>query len=529
MYKKFNVNGVCYPHKHYMVDLHERLQEIKIMVDNGDYFVISRARQYGKTTTLRALKEYLTPDYAVIFMSFQKMSSAKFRDEYAFSRAFARDFKKKAEMEIEETDPGIDSLLEMERQWKEETEAFDLSELFESLSNICMSVSKKIVLIIDEADQASNHQVFLDFLGQMREYYMNREDTAAFHSVILAGVYDIKNLRMKIRPDTEHRYNSPWNVSADFDVDMSFSTENILTMLRDYEKDHHTGMDMNKMAAELHACTGGYPYLVSCLCKKLDERAAEWNMENLRMTVRDLLRERNTLFEEVIKNIRNNQEFSNLTEQLLVHGANVVFERSNPTIDLGVMFGILTEKDGKTVVSNVIFETLILNYFTSVRATNALINSEYIEKMQYLHDGRLNMEKIIRKFAAFMKSEYRKEDGAFVERQGRLLFLGFLRPIINGTGYYAVEPQTRENRRMDIQIFYGQEEFVVELKIWRGTAYEQKEYNQLIDYLEAKGLKQGYMISFSGNETKPREDHWVLYRGHEIFEAVVECGSKESE
>ena len=109
------------------------------------------------------------------------------------------------------------------------------------------------------------------------------------------------------------------------------------------------------------------------------------------------------------------------------------------------------------------------------------------------------------------------------------MFLGFLRPIINGTGYYAVEPQTRENRRMDIQIFYGQEEFVVELKIWRGTAYEQKGYNQLIDYLEAKGLKQGYMISFSGNETKPREDHWVLYRGHEIFEAVVECGSKESE
>lgn len=90
--------------------------------------------------------------------------------------------------------------------------------------------------MIDEADQASNHQVFLDFLGQMREYYMNREEMSAFHSVILAGVYDIKNLRMKIRPDTEHRYNSPWNVGADFDVDMSFSTENIHMNCQNYQK-----------------------------------------------------------------------------------------------------------------------------------------------------------------------------------------------------------------------------------------------------------------------------------------------------
>lgn len=59
-----------------------------------------------------------------------------------------------------------------------------------------------------------------------------------------------------------------------------------------------------------------------------------------------------------------------------MNGANVVFERSNPVIDLGVMFGILAEKDGKAVISNVIFETLILNYFTSVRATGALINTE---------------------------------------------------------------------------------------------------------------------------------------------------------
>ena len=59
MSKIFNTTGVCLPEKHYMVDLTSRLEKIKKLVDNGDYFVINRARQYGKTTILRALAQFL--------------------------------------------------------------------------------------------------------------------------------------------------------------------------------------------------------------------------------------------------------------------------------------------------------------------------------------------------------------------------------------------------------------------------------------------------------------------------------------
>ena len=54
----FNVNGDCKLGLHYMVDIRAKLDEIKEMVDRGDYFTINRARQYGKTTTLRALGRY---------------------------------------------------------------------------------------------------------------------------------------------------------------------------------------------------------------------------------------------------------------------------------------------------------------------------------------------------------------------------------------------------------------------------------------------------------------------------------------
>ena len=45
----------------------------------------------------------------------------------------------------------------------------------------------------------------------------------SFKSVILAVVYYIKNLKKRVRDDSEIRYNSPWNIAVNFSVDMSFN------------------------------------------------------------------------------------------------------------------------------------------------------------------------------------------------------------------------------------------------------------------------------------------------------------------
>lgn len=522
MGKKFNINGVCYPDKHYMVNLESRLEQVKAMVDEGDYFVINRARQYGKTTLLRALRNYLRSEYLTVSMSFQKMSTAKFLDEFAFARAFANDFIQKslqAAMGDEESTAAILKL----RIDCEAIPSLDLTDLFEKLSLFCQSAGKKVVLMIDEVDQASNHQVFLDFLGQMREYYLNREEQTTFHSVILAGVYDIKNLRLKIRPDEAHRYDSPWNVAVPFEVDMNFSPKDITTMLQEYETEHQTGMNLRQIAEELYRYTGGYPYLVSCLCRQIDKSGQEWSQQNIRLTVRDLLKDRNTLFDDVIKNMQNHPSFASLVERVIVDGAEILFEINNPDIQLGYMFGILKEADGKVAVSNVIFETLIYNFLISMHTISALTDSDYVIKAHYIEDGKLNMRKVVDRFSDFMLSEYRKEDGSFLEHQGRLLFLSFLRPIINGVGHYAVEPQTRQNRRMDIQVFYGAEEYVIELKMWRGEVYEQKGYEQLADYLDARNLKEGYLISFCTSSSRNSGSDTIQCRGHELYEVIVKC------
>lgn len=49
-----------------------------------------------------------------------------------------------------------------------------------------------------------------------------------------------------------------------------------------------------------------------------------------------------------------------------------------------------------------------------------------------------------------------------------------MKPIINGVGNSYVEAETRSRERMDLVIDYRGEQFIIELKIWRGNAYNER-------------------------------------------------------
>ena len=49
---------------------------------------------------------------------------------------------------------------------------------------------------------------------------------------------------------------------------------------------------------------------------------------------------------------------------------------------------------------------------------------------------------------------------------------------------------------------YCGEQFIVELKIWRGNEYHQRGERQIADYLDFYHQKEGYLISFNFNQKK---------------------------
>ena len=529
MTRYFNTEGLCRPDEHYMVRLDGRLASIKrMLVDRKKYFVINRGRQYGKTTTLAALEDYLKGDYIVVSLDFQGMGSDKFADAPTFSRAFAKMLIRAFKIS------GIDELgvlLEPLAGFAEKHDS-SLDDLFEYLSDLCKNSPRPIVLMIDEVDSAGNNRVFIEFLAMLRQYYLNRDKTPIFHSVILAGVYSIKNLKLKLRPESEHQYNSPWNIAADFDIDMEFSADQIEEMLREYETDHQTGMDIRTIAEEIYAYTSGYPVLVSSICKCIDEKMAvkygfkdlkaAWTKEGVEKAVEVILKESTLLFESMAKQLDTYGELDKIIEDIIYCGKRIPFSLEEKSINLGAMFGFLKNENGHVAVANRMFEMCLLNMFMAREAIKSEVYARGgSDRIGFIKNAMLDMDLVLKKFVEYFNEVYGEKDMNFIEKYGRKFFLLYLKPIINGTGNYYIEAQTRDERRTDVIVDYLGEQFIVELKIWHGEEYNERGEEQFTDYLEYYRKDKGYMLSFNFNKNKKVGVSEIRVGEKTIVEAVV--------
>ncbi len=114
-----------------------RLAQIReLFVDRGKYFVINRGRQYGKTTTLMALEEYLRDSYTVIAMDFQMLSTANFADEPAFVIAFIEYMEDLFFMD-DELANAVDAFVLADLTALKNMERVTLDKMFRCLSRIC--------------------------------------------------------------------------------------------------------------------------------------------------------------------------------------------------------------------------------------------------------------------------------------------------------------------------------------------------------------------------------------------------------
>lgn len=392
MSKTFNVNGICYPDEHYMVNIDSKLAAIKQLVDAKKYFVINRARQYGKTTTLNMLVKYLADKYTIFFISFEGLGETAFESESSFCNTICELLYDTVIYEEVPTidDPVKQIILDSVKQNKAE----DMLSLSNLISNICKSAEIPVVLIIDEVDQASNHKVFIDFLGMLRSKFLKRSTRPTFQSVILAGVYDIKNLKHRIREDNDHQMNSPWNIAADFSVDMSFTKEDIASMLNEYKKEHTCTIASNEIAELIYEYTSGYPYLVSKICKLIDESCnRNWTKQGVLDAVKILLKEANTLFDDLRKKITDYPELKAMLYAILFQGESYPYNPDNFVMDIGTMFGFIKEKDGQAVISNRIFETRLYNLFLSEELTNSVIYQSG-EVMSITKEAKSNWQNI---------------------------------------------------------------------------------------------------------------------------------------
>lgn len=312
---------------------------------------------------------------------------------------------------------------------------------------------------------------------------------------------------------------------------MSFSTQDIAGMLKEYKNDYHTGMQIKEIAQLLYDYTSGYPFLVSKLCKLMDEdissekdsKSAAWTKQGFNEAVKMLLEEKNTLFDSLNQKLESFPELNAMLQSLLFTGKNIAYNLDEPSIEIAAMFEFVKNQNKSLAIANRIFEIRLYNlYLTSAEIQGSDIHkTSLLDKNQFLVDGKLNMRLILEKFIIHFNDLYGNCNESFLEEEGRRYFLLYLRPIINGIGNYYVEARTRDFRKTDVIVDYNREQFIIEMKIWHGNEYNSRGEQQLVEYLNYYHQNKGYLLSFNFDKKKQIGIREIVIGNKTLVEAVV--------
>ena len=522
MAKRFNTTGTCFPQRHYMADVSAKFDVALKLVEYGEYFAINRPRQYGKTTMLYMLSDELrkSDEYIVFNTSFEGLGDAIFNDEKTFASGFVSVLGRYATVYA----PNLVNWIN-----EQSIKVDSLKILSDFITELVIKADKKIILLIDEVDKSSNNQLFVSFLAMLRNKYLERSSFPTFHSIVLAGLYDVKSLKLKLRPNEEAKYNSPWNIATDFNVVMELQPNEIVPMLEDYAAEQNVSMNTEGVAHALFYFTSGYPFLVSAMCKIVDEDIMPlkseriWTEFDIETAANKMIKSEHSItnFDTLIKNLENSPELYDLIYRLVIENEYIPYNLHAPVINFALQHGIVSNGPEGLMIQNRIYREIIANYMTvktivERKSLNIETSAAYL-----LDNNALDMRKVLLKFQELMKIEYSKKDSTFIERHGRLLFLAFLKPIINGKGYAFKEPEISEERRMDIAVSFFQHKYIIELKMWHGNVAHKKGLVQLGDYLDRQNQAEGYLVIFDQNVTKSWKKGWIRANGKKVFAVWV--------
>jgi hypothetical protein len=205
----------------------------------------------------------------------------------------------------------------------------------------------------------------------------------------------------------------------------------------------------------------------------------------------------------------------------------------NPVVGWASMFGYIKKGkaysgvngSGPVVIANKIFEMRMSDYFCTKDENVTRMDSSVSRGLRHdvVRGGVFDMEMCLKKFAEHYRELFTEADAPFLERHGRLLFLSYLKPLVNGLGFYHIESQFTDLRRMDIVVDFGPDQFIIELKLWKGEAAQDKAYEQLLSYMASKSMDKGYLLTFDFRKKKPRtySAEWVRVGEKDIFEVIV--------
>ena len=483
--KIFNIAGLCFPEKHYMVNPLKRIQEVMQLIDQDLYFTIHAPRQTGKTTYLYAMAQKLNAEgkYIALVVSFEQAGYKGITVEQANEVLNFSIYQKAGEQLPKKYCP----------ENPQSKKFLNLNHYLKTWSN---SQKKPIVLFIDEID-ALLDEILISVLRQLRDGYQDRPKHFP-SSVALVGLRDVREYKAKIREGyTSLGTASPFNIKSESILLKNFSREDVYELLEQHTTETGQVFPM-EVKEEIFRLSNGQPWLTNALARQIvskilgDDFSKEITLEMVSEAKEQLIARRDTHLDSLIDKLK--EERVKKIVQAIINGDSIITDVLNEDIMYVRDLGIVGHTD-PLKFANPIYAEII------PRIMAAAIQSSIPEDIQtqwfVKEDGSLDMEKLLKEFQDF----YRRNSEAWLERYEykesahHLLLMAFLQRVVNSGGE-IIREMAVGNGRVDMLIKFQKQEFALELKIKRDKYTIEDGKKQLGRYLDRLGLKQGFLVIF---------------------------------
>jgi hypothetical protein len=504
MAKFFNTAGFCNPEEHYMVDPLKRLTEVEYLIKKKLYFTIHEPRQTGKTTYLHTFARKLNQEgkYVSLVVSFERAGFKSITVDKANEVINHRIFMA-AENQLSEV---------YQPPNPKGKKYFDLLEY---LSEWCQTLKKPLVLLIDEIDSLQD-DTLISILRQLRDGYQLRPNNFP-SSVALVGLRDVRDYKAKIRPDSNSLGTaSPFNIKAESLMLNNFTKQEVFELLEQHERETKQRFPL-EIKEEIFNLTNGQPWLVNAVANQIvrgilkDDYSKQITLDIVNEAKNQLILRRDTHLDSLADKLK--EQRVKRVVQAIINGESINFDILDDDLvymrDLGLVSQTSPLKFANSIYAEIILRIMLSPIEVSI--------PEKIQTPWFLNSDRtLNMDKVLQEFQKFYQrnSEFWIKRYEYRESAQHLLLLAFLQRIVNAGGE-IIHEMALGNNRLDLLVKFQNQEFALELKIWRDTYTIEDGKEQLSGYLDKLGQKKGYLIIFD-----PRDKSWEdkIYTKEIIFE-----------
>jgi hypothetical protein len=472
--RSFNTSGPNILAEHYTLPRLHLVEEGKALVHRNRYFTIWAPRQTGKSTYFRLLADALREEgYLVCYVNFESFKEGSLEDLLICLKNALSD------------------------QWAIPFETDTLNSIFEQIESI---KNEKCVLIIDEVE-GINALYFNSVLHTIRKVYHSRE-RHCLKSIILVGVSNIVGV---VKDNA-----SPFNIADNLNVPY-FTNEETFELLGQHERETGQLFDPS-VKQKIIDITANQPRLVNGFAAQLVEKQPNKPV----LDYADyMVVENNYLKFALDKNVSNiinkGEKHRAFIETLLFTETKIPFQIYREVIKDLYVNGIIThdEQGFVTFLVPLYRKCLHSAFYPYINGESGRIGGTINIDDYFLPNGSLNIDMVIdgyKKYALRRKFRYFREKnikGRYITLKEATLVYSFetyltaFLTMVDGKTY--IEAHTGIGRT-DLLINVGNEEFVVEAKVYSDIVKFRRGKKQLAQYAKSLSLPSAIYLVFVESE-----------------------------